>query len=76
MHTVRLLRGQLGRNQPAERMADEIHALELGCLEPPAEPTGQLICAKPRSQPRQVEHMNTVTLGQGLENRLPPAPGA
>jgi hypothetical protein len=76
VYTVRLLRSQLGRDQPAERVADESHALELGCLEPTAEPTGQLICAKPRSQPRQVEHVNTVTLGQGLENRLPPAPGA
>ncbi|OAI55605.1 hypothetical protein AYO48_03305 [Gaiella sp. SCGC AG-212-M14] len=76
MHTVRLLRSQLGRDQPAKRMADEIHALELGRLEPTAEPTGQLICTKPRSQPRQVEHVNMVTLGQGLQNRLPPAPGA
>jgi len=76
VHTVRLLPSQLGRDQPAERVADEIHALELGCLEPTTEPTGQLTCAKPCSQPRQVEHVNTVTLGQGLENRLPPAPGA
>jgi hypothetical protein len=76
VHAARLLRSQLGRNEPAERMADEIHALEPRGLEPTAEPTGQLTSAKPRSQPRQVEHVNTVTLGQGLENRLPPAPGA
>ena len=75
-HTVRLLRGQLGRDQPAERMADEIHALELGRLEPTAEPTGQLGGGKSPSQPGQVEQVNTAPLGQGLEYRLPPAPGA
>jgi hypothetical protein len=76
VHTARLLRSQLGRDQPAKRMADEIHALELGRLEPTAEPTSQVTGAKPLSQPRQVEQVNTVTLGQGFQNRLPPAPGA
>ena len=76
VHTVRLLRSQLGRDQPAERVADEIHALELSCLEPTAEPTGQLTGGKPTSQPRQVEQVNTSPLGQSLEYRLPPAPGA
>jgi hypothetical protein len=76
VHTVRLLRSQLGRDEPAERVADEIHALELSSFEPTAEPTGQLTGGKPPSQPRQVEQVNTVALGQGLEDRLPPAPGA
>lgn len=76
MHTVRLLRSQLSRDQPAERMTDEIHALELGRLEPTAEPTGQLGGRKSPSEPGQVEHVNTATLGQGFEYRLPPAPGA
>ena len=73
--TVRLLRSQLGRDQPAERVADEIHALELGCLEPTAEPTRQLGGGKLPPQPRQVDQVNTAPLGQGLEDRLPPAPG-
>jgi hypothetical protein len=76
VHTARLLRSQLGRDQATERVADEIHALELGCLEPTAKPTRQLGGAKSPSQPRQVEQVNTATLGQGLEDRLPPAPGA
>jgi hypothetical protein len=42
VHTLRLLSSQLGGNQPAERMADEIDAFELCRLEPTAEPTGQL----------------------------------
>jgi hypothetical protein len=57
-------------------MTDEIHALELGRLEPTAEPTGQLGGRKSPSEPGQVEHVNTATLGQGFEYRLPPAPGA
>jgi hypothetical protein len=65
--TVRLLRGQLSRDQPAQRMTDEIHALELGRVEPTAEPTGQLGGGKSPSHPGQVEHVNTATLGQGLE---------
>jgi hypothetical protein len=76
VHTVRLLRSQLGRDQPAERVADEIHALELGRLEPTAEPTRQLGGGKSPSQPGQVEQVNTSPLGQSLEYRLPPAPGA
>jgi hypothetical protein len=76
MHTARLFRSQLCRDQPAERMADEIHALEIGRLEPTTEPTGQLGGGKSPSQPGQVEHVNTATLGQALEDRLPPAPGA
>ena len=76
VHTLRLLRSQLGRNQPAERVADEIHALELGRVEPTAEPTCQLGGGKSPSQPGQVEQVNTAPLGQRLEYRLPPAPGA
>lgn len=76
MHAVWLLRSQLGRDQPPERVADEIHVLELGRLEPPAEPTGQLGGGKSPSQPGKVDQVNTAPLGQGLEDRLPPAPGA
>jgi hypothetical protein len=74
--TVRLLRSQLGRDQPAERVADEIHTLELGCLEPTAEPTRQLGGGKSPSQPGQVEQVNTAPLGQRVQYWLPPAPGA
>jgi hypothetical protein len=76
VHAVRLLGSKLGRDQPAERMADEIHALEIGRLEPTAEPTGQLSGGKSPSQPGQVDQVNTAPLGQGREYRLPPAPGA
>jgi hypothetical protein len=76
VHPVRLLRSQLGRDQPAERVADEIHPLELGRLEPTAEPTGQLGGGKSPSQPGQVDQVNTSPLRQRLEYRLPPAPGA
>ncbi len=76
VHTVRLLRSQLGRDQPAERVADEIDALELGRLEPTAEPIRQLGGRKSPTQPGQVEQVNTAPLGQRLEYRLPPAPGA
>ena len=76
VHTLRLLRSQLGRDQPAERVADEIHAIELGRLEPTAEPTRQLGGGKSPSQPGQVEQVNTSPLRQRLEYRLPPAPGA
>jgi hypothetical protein len=76
VHTVRLLRSQLSCDQPAERMTDEIHVLELGRLEPTAEPTCQLGGGKSRSEPGQVDQVNTATLGQGLEYRHPPAPGA
>ena len=76
VHTVRLLCSQLGRDQPAERVADEIDALELRRVEPTAEPTGQLGGGKLPSQPGQVEQVNTALLGQRFEYRLPPAPGA
>ena len=76
VHTLRLLRSQLGRDQAAERVADEIHALELGFLEPTAEPTRQLGGGKSPTQPGQVEQVNTSPLRQRLEHRLPPAPGA
>jgi hypothetical protein len=76
VHSARLLRSQLSRDQPAERMTDEVHALELGRFEPTAEPTGQLRGGKSSSEPGQVEQVNTVMLGQGLEYGLPPAPGA
>jgi hypothetical protein len=76
VHTVRLLRSQLGRDQPAERVADEIQGLELGRLQPTAEPTRQLGGRKSPSQPGQVEQVNTSPLRQRLEYRLPPAPGA
>jgi hypothetical protein len=74
--TVRLLRSQLGRDQPAERVADEIHALELCRLEPTAEPTRELGGGKSPPQPGQVDQVNTSPLRQRLEYRLPPAPGA
>jgi hypothetical protein len=48
----RLLRSQLGRDQAAERMADEVHALELGRLEATAEPARELPGGKSPSQPR------------------------
>ena len=76
VHAVRVLRSQLGRDQAAERVADEIHGVELGRIEPTAEPTGQLGGGKVPSQPGQVEHVNAAPLGQRLEHRLPPAPGA
>ena len=75
-HTVRLLRSQLGRDQPAERVADEVHAPEPGRLEPTAEPTRELGGGKSPTQPGQVEQVNTAPLRQRLEYRLPPAPGA
>jgi hypothetical protein len=74
--TGRLLRSQLSRDQPAERMTDQIHGLEPGRLEPTAEPSGQPGGGKSPAEPGQVEQVNTTALGQGLENRLPPAPGA
>jgi hypothetical protein len=70
--TVRLLRSQLGRDQAAERVADELHALELGRLEPSRELGG----GKSPTQPGQVDQVNTSPLRQRLEYRLPPAPGA
>jgi len=76
VHTMRLLRSQLGRDQPAERVADEIHALELGRREPTTEPTCQLGGGKSPSQPGQVEQVNTSPLRQSLDYRVPPAPGA
>ena len=76
VHTSGLLRSQLGRDQPAERVADEIHALELGRLEPTAEPTRQLGAGKSPTQPGQVEQVKTSPLRQRLEYRFPPAPGA
>jgi hypothetical protein len=42
VHTVGLLRRQLSRDQPAERMTDEIDAVEFGRFEPTPEPTCQL----------------------------------
>ena len=76
VHTARVLRSQLGRDQAAERVADQIHVLELRRIEPTAEPTGQLAGGEMPPEPRQVEHVNTALLGQRLEHRLPPAPGA
>jgi hypothetical protein len=50
-----LLGRQLSRDQPAERMTDEIDALERGRVEPTAKPACQLGSWQPPSEPRQVE---------------------
>jgi hypothetical protein len=57
-------------------MPNEIDPLEFGGVEPTAEPARQVVGGKPCSEPRQVEQVNTTALGQRLEDRLPPAPGA
>src|SRR5438067_10728500 len=57
-------------------MSDQIDALERGDVEPAAEPACQLLRGYPYSEPRQVDQVHTVTLRQGLEYRLPPAPRA
>lgn len=67
---------QFGGDQPAERVTDEIDALERAGVKPTAEPAGQSGSRKPRSEPRQVEDMNAASLCKRFEERLPPAPGA
>src|SRR2546423_1189054 len=57
-------------------MPDEVDALDSRRVEPAAEPACQLVGGKPYSKPRQIEQVNTAMLRQGLEDRLPPPPGA
>lgn len=57
-------------------MPDQIDGLDCGGVEPAAEPACQLVCWKTCSEPREVDQVNTVTLRQRLEYRLPPAPRA
>jgi hypothetical protein len=71
-----LLRRQFRRDEAAERMTDEIDALKRGRVEPAPEPARQLGGRQLRPEPWQVEYVNSATLGQRLEDRRPPAPGA
>jgi hypothetical protein len=48
---VRLRGSQLRRDQAAERVADEVHTVEIGRLEATAEPARELTSGKLPSQP-------------------------
>ena len=69
-----LRRRRLGRDQPTERMADQIGTLEPGGLEPAREPRCQLFGGQSTPELRQLGDVHPVTLRQRLEHRPPPAP--
>ncbi len=71
-----LLGCELGRDQPTERMTDEVDASESCRVEPAAEPACESGGGKPSPESWQVDQMYSAPLCQPPEHRLPPAPGA
>jgi len=72
----RLSGRELRGKEAAERMADHVHPLEAGCVEPAREPRAHLDEPGDVPRPRQVEDVHAMALGQRVEERRPPAPGA
>jgi hypothetical protein len=56
--------GELGRHEPAERVADEVDVLEPDQREQAAGPCGELGRAEPPPRGRQVDEVNTMACCQ------------
>ena len=67
--------GELCRDQPAERVADEVDRTEVGCGEEPAEPRSELPGPQ-ATEPGQLHEVQAELLRQPLDERRPPSPGA
>jgi len=67
---------QLGRHQPAERVAGEVDPLQAGGVEPAAEPAAQPIGPHRRVQAWQIDDVDLALRAQRAEQRRPPSPRA
>ena len=72
-HPLRLARRDLGRDQPAERVPEHVHAAEPCGVEKATEPRSELAGAQP-SEPRQLDEAEAAALGQPRGDFRPPAP--
>ena len=66
-------RGDLGRDETAERVADEVDVVERGGVEPTAEPRGQCVGALPFVEARQVDEEDGAPLSEEGPELRPPA---
>jgi hypothetical protein len=71
----RLGGGELGGDEAAERVADEIDRSEPRPVEQAAEPRGQLAGTE-ATEPWQLDEVDAVAVRERLGDRRPPAPGA
>jgi len=66
---------ELGRDQPAEGVADEVDRPEPGCVEESPEPRCELSRAE-ATEPGQFDEMEAEACGKLVDEQRPPPPGA
>jgi hypothetical protein len=74
-NTRGVLPGELGREQPAERVPDDVDLLELRSVEKTDEPRRELAGAD-STEPRQPDEMQPVPVFEQFGDLRPPPPGA
>jgi len=75
-HALRPQRRQLGRDQPAERVAREVDPFVPRLVQPPREPRRELRGPNAPAAAREVDRRDAPQLRKALEQRRPPAPRA
>jgi hypothetical protein len=75
VHKLRLVGRELGGDEPAQRVTDQIDVPKAHGREPAAEPRRELGGAQLRSQPREVEHVDESPSSDPQTYLRPPAPG-